>query len=88
MTSLKREAIYFHYPHYHHSRPASAVRQGKFKLIQWLEDGQFEEAIAWQNQLIRDADLETQGLQVIRWRANLELYENGRSCCAKAPGTG
>ena len=25
---LDREAIYFHYPHYHHSRPAGAIRAG------------------------------------------------------------
>ncbi|TWT81326.1 Arylsulfatase [Planctomycetes bacterium CA13] len=41
-ANLARDAIYFHYPHYHHSRPASAMRQGNFKLIEWLEDGRLE----------------------------------------------
>lgn len=41
-ADLPREAIFFHYPHYHHSRPASAMRQGDFKLIEWLEDGKLE----------------------------------------------
>ena len=41
-AKLSREALYFHYPHYHHSRPASAMRQGNFKLIEWLEDGRLE----------------------------------------------
>lgn len=41
-AKLTREALYFHYPHYHHSRPASAMRQGNFKLIEWLEDGRLE----------------------------------------------
>lgn len=41
-SSLERDAIYFHYPHYHHSRPASAVRAGDWKLIQFLEDGRLE----------------------------------------------
>jgi arylsulfatase A len=36
---LKRDAIYFHYPHYHHLgyKPASAVREGDYKLIEWYE---------------------------------------------------
>jgi uncharacterized sulfatase len=40
-ASLAREAIYFHYPHYHHSRPAGAIRQGDFKLIEFF-DGELE----------------------------------------------
>ncbi len=39
---LGREAIYFHYPHYHHSRPASAIRAGDWKLIEFLEHGSLE----------------------------------------------
>ena len=41
-AALGRDTLYFHYPHYHHSRPASAIRQGGFKLIEWLEDGALE----------------------------------------------
>lgn len=39
---LERRAIYVHYPHYHHSRPASAIRVGDYKLIEWFEDGSVE----------------------------------------------
>lgn len=39
---LSREALYFHYPHYHHSRPAGAIRQGKWKLIEFFDDGSLE----------------------------------------------
>jgi len=39
---LKRDAIYWHYPHYHHSRPAGAIREGKYKLIEFYEDGRLE----------------------------------------------
>ncbi len=39
---LKREAIYWHYPHYHHSDPAGAIRQGRYKLIEFYEDGKLE----------------------------------------------
>jgi len=41
-ASLKREAIYFHYPHYHHSRPAGAIRAGHWKLIEFFDDGRLE----------------------------------------------
>jgi len=39
---LKRDSIYWHYPHYHHSRPAGAIRQGHWKLIEFFEDGRLE----------------------------------------------
>jgi len=43
--SLDREALYFHYPHYHHINtmgPAGAVRRGDFKLVEVFETGQVE----------------------------------------------
>jgi len=40
--TLKRNAIYWHYPHYHHSRPAGAIRQEDWKLIEFYEDGRLE----------------------------------------------
>ena len=41
-AKLDREAIYFHYPHYHHSRPAGAIRSGDWKLIEFFDDGPLE----------------------------------------------
>lgn len=41
-ANLERDAIYFHYPHYHHSRPAGAIRSGDWKLIEFFGDGQLE----------------------------------------------
>lgn len=43
--SLQREAIYFHYPHYHHINtmgPAGAVRKGDYKLVEVYETGAVE----------------------------------------------
>ena len=43
--SLEREALYFHYPHYHHINtmgPAGAVRMGDYKLIEIFETGEVE----------------------------------------------
>ncbi len=41
---LKRQAIYWHYPHYHGSgsKPSAAVRAGDYKLIEWYEDNSVE----------------------------------------------
>ncbi len=41
-ATLERDAIYFHYPHYHHSRPAGAIRAGNWKLIEFFEEGRLE----------------------------------------------
>jgi arylsulfatase A-like enzyme len=37
--SAKREALFWHYPHYHHQgyKPAGAIREGDYKLIEWYE---------------------------------------------------
>ncbi|OIP84151.1 MAG: sulfatase [Porphyromonadaceae bacterium CG2_30_38_12] len=39
-----RGAIYWHYPHYHPlgARPASAIRKGDYKLIEFLDNGDVE----------------------------------------------
>jgi arylsulfatase A-like enzyme len=41
---LKREALYWHYPHYSNQggKPGGAVRQGDYKLIEFFEDGAVE----------------------------------------------
>jgi uncharacterized sulfatase len=36
-ATLDREALYWHYPHYHHDRPASAVRMGDWKLVHYVD---------------------------------------------------
>ncbi len=43
--SLRRKAIYFHYPNYAWhgaNRLGSAIRQGDYKLIEYLDDGSVE----------------------------------------------
>lgn len=41
-ASLGRETLFWHLPHYHHSTPASAIRQGDWKLIEFFEEGALE----------------------------------------------
>jgi uncharacterized sulfatase len=40
--ALSKRPLYFHYPHYHHGRPASAVIQWPWKLIENLDDNSLE----------------------------------------------
>jgi arylsulfatase A len=40
--ALKRDALYWSYPDYHHSTPAEAIRVGDYKLIEFFEDGRLE----------------------------------------------
>ena len=43
-ASLNRDALYWHYPHYHPggSTPHSAIRAGDWRLVEFFEDGQSE----------------------------------------------
>lgn len=42
-TSLNNRTLYWHYPHYYQTTtPVSAMRQGKWKLLEYLEDGRLE----------------------------------------------
>jgi arylsulfatase A len=41
-ASIERDALYWHLPHYHHSTPASAIRLGDWKLIEFFETGKCE----------------------------------------------
>ena len=36
-TRLDRDALHWHYPHYHHDRPASSIRERDWKLIEYLD---------------------------------------------------
>ncbi len=41
-TSLPRETLYWHYPHYHRTKPYGAIRHGDWKLIEFFENGSLE----------------------------------------------
>ena len=42
-NALKRDAIYWHYPHYGYAtKPYGSMRQGDWKLIEYFESGEFE----------------------------------------------
>lgn len=37
-AKLDRPALHWHYPHYHHHRPASCIRERDWKLIEYLDN--------------------------------------------------
>ena len=42
-AKLKREALFWHYPHYYPTTtPVSAIRQGDWKLLEYFEDNHVE----------------------------------------------
>jgi arylsulfatase A-like enzyme len=42
-TGVARNAIHWwHYPHYHQTRPYGAVRSGQWKLFEYFEDGRLK----------------------------------------------
>lgn len=40
--SIDRDSLYWHYPHYHKTKPYSAIRKGNWKLIRFHEEGKLE----------------------------------------------
>jgi arylsulfatase A-like enzyme len=40
--SLKRDALYWHYPHYHSGKPSGAIRAGDWKMIEFYENDRRE----------------------------------------------
>lgn len=39
---LGRDVLFWHYPHYHRTKPYGAIRHGNMKLIEFFEDGELE----------------------------------------------
>ena len=56
--TLDREAIFWHYPHYHHMDPTAAVRAREWKLIRHF-DGQPDELFHLGNDLGEETNLAT-----------------------------
>jgi arylsulfatase A len=56
-AKLTREAVYWHFPHYHSLGlgPQGAVRMGRYKLIEWFERSAYDQANAFElYDLIKD----------------------------------
>lgn len=75
---LDRDALFWHYPHYHHSSPAGAIRAGDYKLIEYFEDGRLElynlsKDIGEQHNLVREMPEKAKQLQqrLAAWRKSV-----------------
>lgn len=80
---FSREALYWHYPHYHHSTPAGAIRMGDYKLLEFFEDGHLE-LYNLKNDLGEKANLaETQPDRARRMQKTLAAWR--KSIQAKMP---
>ncbi|MGJ8643248.1 MAG: sulfatase [Luteolibacter sp.] len=42
IATMDRDTLYWHYPHYHRTKPYGAIREGNMKLIEFFEDGALE----------------------------------------------
>jgi len=90
--SLERDTLYWHYPHYHSSgiAPSGAIREGKYKLIEWFEksiDGietegalelfDLEKDVGEQNNLARKMPEKTKQLyqKLAAWRKSVNAQE-------------
>lgn len=40
--ATERDTLYWHYPHYHRTKPYGAIREGNWKLIEFFENGELE----------------------------------------------
>ncbi len=78
-AKLARQSLHWHYPHYHHGRPASSIRERDWKLIEFLDGtGEVEvyhlaDDIGETRNLVaekpgRAADLKT---KLQRWRSDV-----------------
>ncbi len=72
---LDRQTLYWHLPHYHHCTPASAIRHGDWKLIEFFESGAVElyhlgKDLSEQNNLAAAEPVRAKTLQaaLARWR--------------------
>jgi len=56
-AKVGRSAIHFHYPHFHHHRPASAIIEGEWKLLQYLDNSETVELYHLKSDLGETNDL-------------------------------
>ncbi len=89
---VARDALFWHFPHYHGSgnRPSGAIRMGRWKLLEWLEDGAVElydlERDPGEREDLAEAEPEKAAELMVRlrsWRA-----EVGANMPRKDPGSG
>jgi len=94
--TLGRDTLYWHYPHYHAGgiAPSGAIREGKYKLIEWFEksvdgvdtDGalelfDLEKDVGERHNLAREMSQKTEQLykKLLKWRKSVNAQEMERN---------
>ena len=80
---MERSPIYWHYPHYHHGRPATAMRDGEWKLIEYLDGSGEIELFHIENDIGEKKELSSEQLQraakmrreMNQWRRSIDASE-------------
>lgn len=77
-TELSRDILYWHYPHYHRTKPYGAIRHSDWKLIEFFEDGELElfdlkNDPNEKNNLVASEPLKAQELlkELVAWRKSV-----------------
>ncbi len=83
LSDFKNRAIYWHYPHYHHTAPGSVIRQGDYKLIEFFEEGKLELYNLKDN--ISESNNLSEKLPEIRDRLHQSLKEWRQKVVAQMP---
>jgi arylsulfatase A-like enzyme len=83
--SLPERALYWHYPHYGNQggAPSAAIRRGKYKLIEWMEDERVE-LFDVVDDLAEQHDLSNQRPELVK-RLQGELDDWQRAVQARFP---
>jgi arylsulfatase A-like enzyme len=77
-ATIPRDALFWHYPHYHRTKPYGAIRRGDWKLIEFFEDGNVElfnlASDPWEkNDLSKDQPERAKEMlgQLVAWRKSV-----------------
>lgn len=76
--SIEERSLFWHYPHYHRTKPYGAIRRGDWKLIEFFENGELElynlkEDQAEQNNLAESQPEKADALlkEMLQWRKDV-----------------
>lgn len=86
---LKRDALFWNYPHYHNGPPSAVIRKGDYKLIEWYDKSLINQPDAFelfdlQNDLGETKNLASENPELVN-RLKKELADWRKSVGAQIP---
>ena len=77
--TIAERSLFWHYPHYHRTKPYGAIRKGKWKLIEFFEDGKIElydlekDIAETTNLVLKEPAVATALLkEMVKWRTSVK----------------